>query len=82
MPATETREATGSSERERIVAALIEIAAERGYGETSIELILERAEVDRPAFDRPAREAHPTRGLDAPDGHQPAGPMVMVCVVV
>lgn len=52
MPATETREATGSSERERIVAALIEIAAERGYGETTIDLILERAEVDRPAFDR------------------------------
>jgi AcrR family transcriptional regulator len=52
VPATETREATGSSERERILAALIEIAAERGYGETTIESILERAEVDRPAFDR------------------------------
>lgn len=52
MPATETREATGSSERERILAALIEVAAERGYGETTIESILERAEVDRPAFDR------------------------------
>lgn len=52
MPATETREATGRSEREQIVAALIEIAAERGYGETTIESILERAEVDRPAFDR------------------------------
>jgi AcrR family transcriptional regulator len=52
VPATETREATGSSERERILAALIEVAAERGYGETTIESILERAEVDRPAFDR------------------------------
>jgi AcrR family transcriptional regulator len=52
VPATETREATGSSEREQIVAALVEIAAERGYGETTIELILERAGVDRPAFDR------------------------------
>jgi AcrR family transcriptional regulator len=52
VPATETREATGSSERERILAALIEIAAERGYGETTIDSILERAEVDRPAFDR------------------------------
>jgi AcrR family transcriptional regulator len=49
---TETREATGSSERDRIVAALIEVAAERGYGETTIELILERAGLDRPAFDR------------------------------
>jgi AcrR family transcriptional regulator len=52
VPATETREATGSSEREQIVAALVEIAAERGYGETTIESILERAGVDRPAFDR------------------------------
>ncbi len=49
---TKTREQTGSSERARIVAALIEIAAERGYGETTIELVLERAELDRPAFDR------------------------------
>jgi len=52
VPATETREATDSSEREQIVAALVEIAAERGYGETTIELILERAGVDRPALDR------------------------------
>jgi AcrR family transcriptional regulator len=49
---TETREATGSSERDRIVAALIEVASERGYGETTIESILERAGLDRPAFDR------------------------------
>lgn len=49
---TETRERTGSSERAQIVAALIEIAAERGYGETTIDLILERAGLDRPAFDR------------------------------
>ncbi len=49
---TETREQTGSSERARILAALIEVAAERGYGETTIESILERAELDRPAFDR------------------------------
>jgi AcrR family transcriptional regulator len=47
-----TRDRTGSSERALIVEALIEIAAERGYGETSIELILERAGLDRPAFDR------------------------------
>ena len=49
---TETREETGSSERARIVAALIDVAAERGYGETTIDSILERAELDRPAFDR------------------------------
>jgi AcrR family transcriptional regulator len=49
---TETRDRTGSSERAQIVEALIEIAAERGYGETTIDLILERAGLDRPAFDR------------------------------
>ncbi|HEY5815007.1 MAG TPA: TetR/AcrR family transcriptional regulator [Solirubrobacterales bacterium] len=49
---TETREETGSSERAQLVAALIEVAAERGYGETTIESILDRAELDRPAFDR------------------------------
>lgn len=48
----ETRERAASPERERIVEALIEIAAERGYAETTIEVILERAELDRPAFDR------------------------------
>jgi AcrR family transcriptional regulator len=49
---TETRDRTGSSERAQIVEALIEIAAERGYGETTIDLIVERAGLDRPAFDR------------------------------
>jgi AcrR family transcriptional regulator len=49
---TETRERAGSFERTQIVAALIEVAAERGYGETTIESVLERAELDRPAFDR------------------------------
>ncbi|MGH2976417.1 MAG: TetR/AcrR family transcriptional regulator [Solirubrobacterales bacterium] len=48
----ETRERAASPERARIVEALIEIAAERGYAETTIELILVRAGVDRPAFDR------------------------------
>jgi AcrR family transcriptional regulator len=49
---TETREQTGSSERAQIVAALVEVASERGYGETTIESIVERAGLDRPAFDR------------------------------
>ncbi len=48
----ETRERAASPERERIVEALIEIAAERGYAETTIEMILQRAGLDRPAFDR------------------------------
>lgn len=48
----ETRERAASPERERIVEALIEIAAERGYAETTVELILDRAGLDRPAFDR------------------------------
>jgi AcrR family transcriptional regulator len=48
----ETRERAAGPERERIVEALIEIAAERGYAETTIELITERAGVDRPSFDR------------------------------
>jgi AcrR family transcriptional regulator len=49
---TETRGRTAASERAQIVEALIEVASERGYGETSIELILDRAGLDRPAFDR------------------------------
>ncbi|HEX2097255.1 MAG TPA: TetR/AcrR family transcriptional regulator [Solirubrobacterales bacterium] len=52
MPATETRERTGASERASIVAAAIELAAEQGYGETTVESILERADLDRAAFDR------------------------------
>ncbi len=49
---TKSHDRTGSSERDQILAALIDIAAERGYGETTIELVLERAGLDRPAFDR------------------------------
>jgi AcrR family transcriptional regulator len=49
---TETRDRTGAGERAQIVDAVIEIAAERGYGETTIEAIVERAGLDRPAFDR------------------------------
>jgi AcrR family transcriptional regulator len=48
----ETRERAASPERARIVEALIEIAAERGYAETSVEMIVKRAGLDRPAFDR------------------------------
>ena len=54
----ETRERAASPERERIVEALIEIAAERGYAETTIEMIIERAELDRPAFDRHFRSKY------------------------
>ncbi|HET7177384.1 MAG TPA: TetR/AcrR family transcriptional regulator, partial [Solirubrobacterales bacterium] len=48
----ETRDRTGAAERARIVEALIETAAERGYSETTIETIVDRAGLDRPAFDR------------------------------
>jgi AcrR family transcriptional regulator len=48
---TETRTAAGS-ERARLIEALIEVAAERGYMETSIEMVVSRAGLDRPAFDR------------------------------
>jgi AcrR family transcriptional regulator len=48
---TETRNAS-SSERARLIEALIEVAAERGYADTTIEMVLTRAGLDRPAFDR------------------------------
>jgi AcrR family transcriptional regulator len=48
---TESRTAA-SSERARLIEALIEVAAERGYMETSIEMVVTRAGLDRPAFDR------------------------------
>lgn len=51
MLETEARTAA-SSERARLIEALIEVAAERGYIDTSIELIIERAGLDRPAFER------------------------------
>jgi AcrR family transcriptional regulator len=54
----ETRERAASPERERIVEALIEIAAERGYAETTVELILDRAGLDRPAFARHFRSKY------------------------
>jgi len=54
----ETRERTAGPERDRILAALVEIAAERGYAETTIETILEAADLDRPAFDRHFRSKY------------------------
>lgn len=41
-----------SSERARLVEALIEVAAERGYIDTSVELVVAHAGLDRAAFDR------------------------------
>jgi AcrR family transcriptional regulator len=58
MPAVESPQRAARDERERIIEALIEIASERGYAETKIETILERAEVDRPAFDRHFRSKY------------------------
>jgi len=54
----ETRERAAGPERERIVEALIEIAVERGYAETTVEMILERAGLDRPAFHRHFRNKY------------------------
>jgi AcrR family transcriptional regulator len=48
---TKTRTAS-SSERARLIEALIEVAAERGYADTTIEMVLVRAGLDRSAFDR------------------------------
>jgi len=52
VPPTETLERIDSSERARIVEAVIEIGAERGYLDSSIDAIVDRAGVDRAAFDR------------------------------
>jgi AcrR family transcriptional regulator len=41
-----------ASERAQLIEALIEVAAERGYMDTSIETVVSRAGLDRPAFDR------------------------------
>jgi AcrR family transcriptional regulator len=49
---TETRERADSPERARIVEAVIEVGAEHGYLDSSIDAIVERAGVDRAAFDR------------------------------
>ncbi|HEX5928344.1 MAG TPA: TetR/AcrR family transcriptional regulator [Solirubrobacterales bacterium] len=51
MLETEARTAS-SSERARLIEALIEVAAERGYADTTIEMVFTRAGLDRPAFDR------------------------------
>ena len=51
MLETETRTAA-SSERAQLIEALIEVAAERGYMDTSIEMVVAHAGLDRPAFDR------------------------------
>ena len=48
----EQRELSAAAERQAILDALIAIAAEHGYAETTIETILDRAGLDRPAFDR------------------------------
>jgi len=48
---TETR-TSASSERAQLIEALIEIAAERGYMDTSIEMVVTHAGLDRSAFDR------------------------------
>ncbi|MGC1166788.1 MAG: TetR/AcrR family transcriptional regulator [Solirubrobacterales bacterium] len=43
---------SAASERAQLIEALIEVAAERGYMDTSIETVIAHAGLDRPAFDR------------------------------
>jgi AcrR family transcriptional regulator len=47
----ETRERVHSPERARIIEALIEVAAEHGYAGTTVEMIIERAGVERADFE-------------------------------
>jgi AcrR family transcriptional regulator len=54
----EIRERSAGHERKRILDALVEIGAERGYAETTIATIVERAALDRPAFDRHFRSKY------------------------
>jgi AcrR family transcriptional regulator len=48
----ETEARTSATERAQLIEALIEVAAERGYMDTSIEMVVAHAGLDRPAFDR------------------------------
>ncbi len=52
MLKVESREVSSGSERACIVEALIEVAAEHGYAGTSVEMILDRAGLDRADFER------------------------------
>jgi AcrR family transcriptional regulator len=54
----EIRERSRGQEREVILGAVVEIAAEHGYAETTIGMILKRAGLGRPAFDRHFRDKH------------------------
>lgn len=58
MPATETRERSREQERQAILAALVEVVAERGYSETTVESILAHAGLERVVFDRHFRDKH------------------------
>jgi AcrR family transcriptional regulator len=40
------------AERAQLIEALVEVASECGYTDTSIEMVIARAGLDRPAFDR------------------------------
>jgi AcrR family transcriptional regulator len=54
----EIRERSAGHERKRILDTLVEIGAERGYAETTIVTIVERAGLDRSAFDRHFRSKY------------------------
>lgn len=56
MPDAASHRQTDNSEREQIITALIEVVAEHGYEETTVDLILDRANLDQAAFDRYFRD--------------------------
>jgi AcrR family transcriptional regulator len=49
---TQAPSRASNPERDRIIEALIEVAAEHGYLDTTVELVLDRAGLDRAVFDR------------------------------
>jgi len=55
---TKTRERSGEQERQAILAALVEVVAERGYSETTVGMVLAHAGLGRVAFDRHFRDKH------------------------
>lgn len=52
----ETRGRSAEQERQAILDAAVETAAEHGYGGTTLAMILERADLDRSDFDRHFRD--------------------------
>ena len=71
---------TGASSTDPAGTGPSAVRVQRARGQQRVER--PGQQLDRPAADRPAREPRTARGLHPPEGHQPAGPIVIVCVVV